>query len=157
MPIYKIQMSGGRASTIDGANLVLSRWKGVLPKYCIYVFRCREKIIYVGETGRGVYRCLHGLFSSHGTDLYPWRNDSDVRNEELELMVVSLDLPYAFRKQAKYKKVVEAEVAYEIRLKTGVWPTKLRGLTINAHIARGTMVTRAVKKVMDLLKHHKWI
>ncbi len=156
MTVYALEMRKGRCHKINGTVLRLRKWQAVRPKYGLYVIRRDSQILYVGETSRGVWRCLHGLFSAHGTDLYQWRNDPDVRNADIEMMFLGLKVPQYQRIRSDYREVIESEIAFNFRTRDGRWPSKLRGLRVNAHIARKPALLRGINSAWTSVTSAGW-
>jgi hypothetical protein len=137
----------------------MKHWKNRISqhRYGVYTFRVNQEIIYVGETGGGLYRCLEGLRQPSSTRVYKWRNDSEIKNAELELMFERpFQSPY-HNPIKKFRQVVEADVALHIRNVKGSWPRKLKQLTILGNEKRRQTIRSSVDDYIRKLRNSQWI
>lgn len=155
--IYDLQMTRGWCVTIDSRHFVKERLKKRLLKYAIYIFRLNGEPVYVGESSRGLYRCIHGLSSNKQTDTYPWKNHPDVRNAELQLLVLSTGLPQYMARSKKYREALEADVAQAIYRESGGWPRKLTQIKVQGGIERNKHLRSARDRVVHHLKEQGWL
>lgn len=96
-----------------------------------------SRIIYIGETGRGFYRCLQGFkLKTKQFAAYKWRTRKDLKNADIECLVFDGFRPYGVLKAGRDRKAIEAGVAFEVRLLIGHWPVKLSSLDVCGKIDR---------------------
>lgn len=156
--IYDLKMKDGVCIEINGKPFVKNRFKNNRLKNAIYLFRRTDDIVYVGETGRGLYRCIDGLTCSEKqTVAYPWRNHKDIRNAEIKLMILGVGLPVTMAVNKSSREVVESDVAFAIFTQTGSWPEKLTALKIHGGVARTKTYSSSVQKILSVLKNEQWL
>jgi len=156
--IYDLKMIDGICKKINGKPFVKSRLKNNLLKNAIYVFRRDGEIVYVGETGRGLYRCIDGLTCSELQSVaYPWRNHRDIRNAEIKLMMIGVGLPSTMAVKRRSREVVESDVTTAIFAETGSWPEKMTSLKIHGGMVRSKTYNSAVQKILNRLKIKRWL
>ena len=156
--IYNLQIEDGLCTLLDSNRPVRNQLKKVRLKRAIYVFRRDQEIIYVGETRRGVYRCIDGLMCPESQSVaYPWRNHRDIRNSQLQLMVTSVGLPATMARKKSSREVVEADVASAIFAAKRSWPSKLSAIKVHGGINRTQSYQHATQGVLKALKDYGWL
>jgi predicted carbohydrate-binding protein with CBM5 and CBM33 domain len=156
--IYTLKLKNGLCETINRKSFVKNQLKNNKLKYVIYIFRRGKEIVYVGEAGRGLFRCIDGLTANRNQSIaYPWRNHSDIKNSVLQVMVVSAGLPSTMAKVKRSREVVEADVAASIFNATKIWPRKLTAIKIHGGVDRNKSYKNALHAVVSKLKNAKWI
>lgn len=144
--------------SIDGKPFVKNQLKSRRLKNAIYIFRLNDEIIYVGETGRGIYRCIDGLTCSKAqTVAYPWRSHREVKNSNLQLMILGAGLPPTMAVKKGSREAVETDIASEIFSRKGVWPKKLTALKVHGGTDRTKTYVSASKKIIDALVKNGWL
>ena len=151
-------MRDGICIEINEKSFVKNQLKNNRLKYAIYLFRCNKKIIYVGETGRGLYRCIDGLTcNKNQTAAYPWRNHRDIRNAKIELMILSVGLPSTMAIKKSSREVVEADVTSAIFTQTGSWPKKLTALKVHGGVTRSKTYNSSFQKIFSMIRNQQWV
>ena len=156
--IYKLRLRKGKCTHINDNPLNKAALKRIRTKYIVYVIRCNRVIIYVGQVGRGIYRCAEGLTAKKSQGIaYPWRTHTGVRGTELEIMVISGFLPFHLLRKQSNREVIEADVAMMLFKEYRRWPEKLTLIKVHGKITRTQEYIEGVNAVMSNLKKHKWI
>jgi hypothetical protein len=156
--IHNLEIKNGRCVAIDGKSFVKNQLKLKKLKNAIYIIRLGEEIIYVGETGRGIYRCIDGLTCSKNQPVaYPWRNHREVKNSNLQLMILGVGLPQTMAVKKSSREAVETDVASAIFSKKGSWPKKLTALKVHGGTDRTKTYAAASKKIIDALSKNGWL
>ena len=149
--------SKGRCEAVDGKGFVAPP-KPSKPSYVLYAMRIGSQLLYVGEAGRGFYRCLQGFtLPPSQSAAYSWRQDNDVKNQEIECLVFDGFQPYGLLKSGPVRKAVEADISFEVRSRTGCWPTKLSSLNVHGKIERTSELLSCSRSVSSELKARGWI
>jgi hypothetical protein len=157
--IYRFKLDiKGKLSKVNGQTVYANRFKKNKSQYIIYVIRNGKEIIYVGESERGVFRCVQGFtLNVSQSQAYRWRKDSDVKNRLIEIIVVNGFQPYGLLRKKYRREAVEADVATQLYYITGSWPRKLSAIKIHGTFHRMSNHRNAVKAVIRSLKNQKWI
>jgi hypothetical protein len=156
--IYQLQLKGGKCEKLNGQSFVKSHYHSTPAKYVIYVMRKSGTIFYVGQAGRGLLRCLDGLTAKSTQSVaYKWRTDKNIKNSKVEILVVYGFLGSSLANKRSAREIVEADVAASIFTETGVWPSKLRQLTVRGNVARNSSYRHALNSVLEELRDKSWL
>ena len=156
--IYELTINDGDCTLIDGKSVFKNRLKNKTPKYAIYMFRKNDEIIYIGQTERGIYRCIDGLTCNENQSAsYPWRTHRDIRNSKLQLLVVSVGLPNTMAIRKAAREVVEADVACAVYRANSDWPVKLTAIKVHGGTVRTKSYRKALSGIVNRLEKENWL
>lgn len=156
--IYQIQLRNGICQMINGDDFVKSHYYAEPTKYIVYVMRRGKRIFYVGQSGRGLYRCLDGFTAKSNQSIAcPWRSDKDIKNSKIEVLAAYDFLGYRFSQKKASREIVEADITAKIFSLSNSWPTKLKQLSVRGNVNRSSKYQRAHELVLKELELHSWV
>ncbi len=86
----------------------------------IYIMKCEDKIVYVGETKNGIVRCIKGLHNNPNESIaYKWRAKEFLRNKTLDCVIFQELHDTTKFNPADQREALEAEIAYLVKKETG--------------------------------------
>ena len=117
-------------------------------KYGVYAFLVSGKVIRFGESASGFDRIRkgfnHQLFRSSGKKNYiAYHFREKIKKKEIEIRYYHaprvLKLPEG-------RRAIEAELAYQFRLKTGAWPSVMVEIHFSNQLSKAS--TRFINRVL---------
>lgn len=128
-------------------------------KYGIYLFYYRNKIIRVGETASGFSRIRKGFtqklkLKRNGRKkknyyAYPWR--LYYRNKKIKVVYFSLKQLGEQAKKPEIRRAIEAEITYQIRLKTKKWPLRMTEIHFSEELRKKKKIINVVTEIMKYI------
>jgi hypothetical protein len=125
-----------------------------LYKYGIYIFYHKNRLIRIGETASGFTRIYKGFSSplrlKNGKKnyyAYSWRQD--YRNEKIRVVYFSLDQLDKEAEKPEVRRSIEAEIAFQIRLKSEKWPVRMTEIHFSEKLRSNRKIKTVVNEIVE--------